>query len=71
MKKSVKLWVILFFTTALLSVCAAIGVLITMVLLAYGTIGLLPVKACMITNVALVALVIIQAYHLLKLPTIN
>lgn len=71
MSRSVKIRVILFFTTAVLSVCAAIGVLITMIMLTCGTIGVLPVKVCMITNGVLVALGIIQAYYLLKLPTIN
>ena len=71
MNKKVKLLVILFFITVTLSVCTAIGVLITMIMVTFGTIGILPVKICMITNVVLVALVIIQAYHLLKLPTIN
>ena len=71
MSKKVKLRVILFFITAALSVFTAIGSLITMIMLACGTIGFLPVKICMITNVVIVALVIIQAYSLLKLPTTN
>ena len=69
MTTSVKVRVVLFFTTAALSVCATIGALITMILLICGTIEFLPVKICMIANVLLVALVIIQAYFLLKLPT--
>jgi len=71
MKKSVKLRVILFFITAALSVCMSIGLIITQILLACGIIGLLPVKVCMITNGVFVALAIIQAYLLLKLPTTN
>lgn len=71
MSKSVKIRVMLFFITAALSVCTGIGALITMIMLACGTIGFLPVKICMITNVVLVAIVLIQAYPLLKLPTTN
>ena len=71
MSRPVKLRVILLFITAALSVCTAIGTLITMIVLACETIGVLPVKVCMIANVVLVALVLIQAYPLLKLPTTN
>ena len=71
MSKKVKLRVILYYITAALSVCVSIGLVITEILLACGIIGLLPVKVCMITNFVLVALAIIQAYPLLKLPTTN
>lgn len=71
MKKSVKIRVILFYITAVLSLCASIGLGITESLIMFGIIGPLPAKVFLRISGWLVILAIIQAYPLLKLPTTN
>ena len=71
MKKSVKIRLILFYITAVLSICASIGLGITEILTMCGIIGPLPAKVFLRTSGWLVILAIIQSYPLLKLPTTN
>ena len=71
MKKTVKIRLVLFFVAAALCACSAIGELVLLVLSASGTLDVLLVKVCLITNVITFACALVQAYYLLKLLYIN
>lgn len=71
MSRSVKIRVILFFVTAVLSVCCSVGGLVSIFAVVRGIDAVFAFKACLTTNTILAALALIQAHSLLKLPTIN